>query len=90
MSGAEFASRLKKEVLGGYVRALESIDPEVACHILTAQKEAFLAGKKFFEAEVGHADRAINKIRERAAAKAAEAEAPAEPKPEEKPPATPE
>jgi hypothetical protein len=75
MSGPEFAQRLKKEVLGGYVRALESIDPEVACHILNAQKEFFLAGKTFFEAEVGHAEKAINKIRRKQQEEAAAAPA---------------
>lgn len=70
MSGADFVTRIKKEVLGGYVKALEAVDPEFACHVLSAQKEMFLAGKTFFEAEVGHAERAINKIRTRAAAKA--------------------
>lgn len=61
-NGAEAARRLKKDVLGGYVRTLHRIDPEVATHILKAQRHFFEAGRAFFEEEIGHADRALEKI----------------------------
>lgn len=66
---AQRLSDLKKRIIGGYIRGLQCIDPQVATHILTAQREAFAAGKAFFEVEMNHADRAIDKIRRHAAAK---------------------
>jgi len=59
----EMVSKFKKNVLGGYVRALNRIDPQVAEHILESQRQAFLAGRSFFDAEAGHAARAIAKIK---------------------------
>jgi len=61
--GVEAARSFKKNVLGGYVRALERIDPQVAANILGAQREFFAAGKAFFEAEMNHAARAEEKFR---------------------------
>lgn len=61
------ASRwVKKNVLGRYVKALESMDPKLAEHILNAQKEFFLAGKTFWEIEAEHAEKALNRIRRKA------------------------
>ncbi len=62
-NGVEAAKSFKKNVLGGYVRALGHIDPQVAANILGAQREFFAAGKAFFEAEMKHAARAEEKFR---------------------------
>jgi len=56
------ANRLKTRVLMRYVRGLERLDPQVARHLLSSQREFFLAGKTFFESEAGHAQKAINKM----------------------------
>lgn len=72
--GVDCAKSLKKNVLGAYVRGLESIDPKVAAHLLTAQREFFAAGRAFFEAEMGHADKAIDRIRKRAEEREASAD----------------
>jgi hypothetical protein len=76
MVNQDFATKLKKNVLGGYVRFLESIDPQVATHVLNAQKELFLAGERFFSEEIKHADKALNKIRKRQEAPAEAAASP--------------
>lgn len=64
--GVAVAKKFKYKVLGQYVRALHKLDPGVATHILNSQREFFLAGKTFFEAEAGHAQKAIDKIQRRA------------------------
>ena len=61
-NGQEAARCFKKKVLGGYVRALNEMDPQLAGHILKAQRAMFQAGRDFFEVEMGHANRALDKI----------------------------
>ena len=82
MDGQQLAQCLKRRVLGGYVRWLHRIDPQVADHILEAQRQAFLAGASFFQSEVGHAERAQAKIRAKAAPPAATPPVPPEDSPE--------
>jgi len=65
MDGARLGMKLKRTMLGSYVRMLERVDPQVAHHLLSAQRELFLAGKVFFEEEIKHADQAMAKIDER-------------------------
>ncbi len=65
MSRTEKAQFLKKQVLGRYVQFLDSIDPEVADHILEGQKHLFLAFESFFREEAGHAEKAQKKIRKK-------------------------
>lgn len=60
--GPSLARKLKKNVLGTYVRALDRMDPQVARHILESNRQFFLAGKTFFEDEIRHAEKAIDKI----------------------------
>ncbi len=58
-------NQLKKTAARAYVRTLERVDPEFAVHVLTAQRELFLAGSAFWRSEAEHADRAIQKIKVR-------------------------
>lgn len=61
-NGLECTKTLKKKVLYRYVRTLEKMDSQLARHLLTSQREFFLAGKTFFDIEAGHAQKALNKI----------------------------
>lgn len=63
MDAVHLIQGLKRRVLGGYVKTLERIDPKLATHVLSAQREFFMAGKVFFEEEVRHADKALRRIR---------------------------
>jgi hypothetical protein len=65
--GADVAKWVKRNTLGRVARAYDSMDPQVAEHLLSAQRSFFLAGKAFFEEELRHADRALDKVRARAA-----------------------
>lgn len=65
--GSTFARSVKKNVLGQYVKALDKLDPEVARHILESNRQFFLAGKTFFESEVGHAEKAIARMEKKMA-----------------------
>lgn len=55
----------KKKFFRGYMKALGCLDPQVATHLLSAQREVFLAGKEFFEAEARHAEKAMAKFEAR-------------------------
>ncbi|MDX2177910.1 MAG: hypothetical protein SF028_15725 [Candidatus Sumerlaeia bacterium] len=75
--GVGAARFVKKRVLGGALRQLDKIDPEVAAGLLAAQRSFFAAGKAFFDEEMKHAERAEAKFR----AKAQAAKHPAPPEP---------
>lgn len=62
LDGARAAQCFKKKVLGGYVRTLHRLDPQLATHLLKAHKSAFEAGRAFFEEEIRHAERALEKV----------------------------
>ncbi len=62
IDSANVLNDAKKRAVKGYIKALGCLDPKVATHILGAQKEFFLAGKAFFEAEAGHVEKAMKKF----------------------------
>lgn len=61
-NAADFAGKAKKRAARAYLGVLDQLDPEVARHILGFQREMFLAGQAFFEEEVRHADKALEKL----------------------------
>lgn len=79
INGVQLATGVKKNVFGLYLKALDALDPQVAGHIVKGQRELFLAGQRFFESEVGHASKAIDKYDRKAAEK--KGTAPATPAP---------
>lgn len=61
----QFVRSVKKNVLGGYVRFLDRLDPEFSRRVLSAQREFFLAGRAFFDEEARHAEKAIHRMEAR-------------------------
>lgn len=66
MDGIAAAQKFKKAVFGGYLKALHRMDPALAQHVLAAQREVFLAGASFLNAEAGHAQKAVDRMARRA------------------------
>lgn len=64
-SGVEFARGVKRNVLGRAVDGLIRFDPKFAAHVFSAHREFFAAGRAFFDAECQHAERAVEKARQR-------------------------
>jgi len=63
IDGVRIANELKKKILIEGLKKLEAFDPELAHHMVSAQREVFKAGQAFFESEVGHADRFLEKLK---------------------------
>ncbi len=55
----------KKRFFKCYMGVFERMDPEVARHLLNAQKEVFLAGQEFFASEAAHAEKAVERLSKR-------------------------
>ena len=63
IDGVRIANELKKKILLDGLNKLEAFDPELAHHVVSAQREVFKAGQAFFESEVQHADRFLEKLK---------------------------